>query len=186
MDNQYGYGGGQPTANRCAYCGQEMEAGSAFCASCGRPVQAPVPPAAPYMNQPAGGYPNAAPSIPYGVSKGEFRREYAPAELKKGVRTVGIVGYVLAGINLLVAILNPFALIDVVILLGLTLGIHLGKSKGCAIAMLVYGIFSCVVGIVSTGTPTGWAWIILGAVAMSQIGKIDKVYEQVTASRPGF
>lgn len=168
---QYGYQGSQSAFGKCPCCGSTVEPGSAFCVSCGRPVA-------------AGNQPNPNSGVPYGISKKDYRREYAPQEMNKNLKIVGIIGYVLTGINVLVAFLNPFAWLDVVILLALTLGIHLSKSKGCAIGMLVYGCVSCLLGLLSMGTPTGWAWIILGAVAISQINKIDRAYEQFTAARP--
>ncbi len=167
--DQLGYQGGQGAFGKCPCCGNTLEPEADFCPSCGRAVAA--------HNQPNPEY-----GIPYGVSKGDFRRQYAPPEQKKSIAVVSIIGYVLCGINLLVALVNPFALIDVAVFLGLTLGVHLRKSKGCAIAMLVYGIVGCVLGLLSTGTPTGWIWIILSAVAMSAIHKIDCVYEQFTAA----
>lgn len=169
--DQYGYQGGQSAFGKCPCCGNAVEPEAAFCPHCGRPVAA--------YNQP-----DPWSGIPYGVSKGDFRRQYAPPEQQKSITVVSIIGYVLCGINVLVALLNPFALIDVAVFLGLTLGIHLGKSKGCAIAMLVYGIVGCVIGLLAAGTPSGWAWIVLGAVAMSSIGKMDAVYEQFRAANP--
>lgn len=57
---------------------------------------------------------------------------------------------------------NMFALLDVCIILGLGLGIHLGKSRACAFVLLGYSIINIIYMIVSTGVPGGWL-ITLGA-----------------------
>ena len=180
MDNYNQY-----QQNRCARCGNVVNPGEKFCGVCGNSVS----------HQQAGGYIPPVPTqnpvdtgrpLPPGVvvSKREYFKNYAPASLRKELRNMAIVGYVLAGILAIVGIfLNWISLIDMVILLGLTLGMHLGRSKGCAIAILVYAIANCILGIILTGTLGGWGIVALGIGALNVFKKADKLYEAAMASR---
>ncbi len=119
--------------------------------------------------------------LPEGVTKAEYFKKYAPESFAKNIKTTAIIGYACAGINALLSVaVNPLGLIDSVIFLGLTLGVHLGKSKGCAIGMLVYAIFTVVLGLVLTGTLSGWLWIIAGASAVSVFSNAEKRYKELT------
>lgn len=149
----------------------------------GQPYQQPG--YQPFNPQPVDGYK----SIPYGqmVPKGEYRRHYTPNSFRKQIRTCCILGYVFAGINLLMGIfVDPFMLIDVVIQLGLLLGIHLGKSKGAAIGMIVYSVINMILMLVQ-GTFGGWLWLMLGIGLTVMINKVDQHYKEVTTGRyPGY
>lgn len=121
--------------------------------------------------------------IPQGVnvSKGEYRRRYAPVKFYKDIRLMCIICYVIMGSSAALMILsNPFGLIDIALFLGLTLGLHLAKSKGCAIAMLAYGGISCLLNLVLSGTFSSWLWMIVGIWAIASINKVDKHYQEVT------
>lgn len=128
-----------------------------------------------------------AEETPYGQDFANYQTEYVSKKeflknnegLKKTVKTASIVGYVLVGINVISLIFNFFAIFDIAILLGCTLGVHLKKSKGCAIAILVYGIISCIIGLVSAGTPTGWGWIVIAIVYLVAFNKAEKEYKAI-------
>lgn len=114
------------------------------------------------------------------VSKGEYRRHYAPAKFYKDIRLMCVICYVIMGSSAVLMILsNPFGLIDIALFLGLTLGLHLGKSKGCAIAMLAYGSISCLLNLVLAGSFSSWLWILVGIWAIAAINKVDKHYREV-------
>lgn len=121
---------------------------------------------------------------PYGQDFANYQTEYVSKEefmknhetLKKNVKVIAIISYVLIGLNALMILLNPFVIIDLVILLICTLGVHLKKKKGFAIALLAYGIFSVIVGLLSSAGPTGWMWIVFGIMYMTQINKAEKEY----------
>ncbi len=120
--------------------------------------------------------------LPAGITKREFIKHHAGESFQRNLRNTAIVGYIVAGLNLLIALtLNFFAMIDVAIILGLTLGMHLGKSKGCAIALLVCSILSTVIALVSTGQISGWLWIIASVTAVSAYSKMSKAYEAFKA-----
>lgn len=117
--------------------------------------------------------------IPAGVTvtKGEFRRNYSSDKFKKDIRIVAIIGYVLVGINALSALAFPGVWLDVAVLLGLTLGMHLRKSKGCAIAILAYTGVGCILSLISGNGLSGWLWIFLSIMAIVYIEKVDKQYK---------
>ena len=127
-------------------------------------------------------YVNAAPTIDRGtVSKKEFIEKYASASLRKSINSMAITCYILAAISAVFGIAwthSFYALIDVVILLALTLGMHLGKSKICAIALLIVSIIECVLTTINTGMISGWWWIIASASAVASFVRLDKEYNR--------
>ena len=52
----------------------------------------------------------------------------------------------------------------------------LKKKKGVAIGVLIYGIISVIIGLVSAGTPSGWMWIVFGILYITQMNKAEKEY----------
>jgi len=114
------------------------------------------------------------------VSKKEFLKKYAPASFKKTILVTSIVAYVLVGFNLLACLMgNVFGLIDVAIRLGLTLGVHVGKSKGCAIGLLAYGLFNLIVATLAMGMLAGWGWVAIPVVYLVAFNKAEKEYKLV-------
>lgn len=111
------------------------------------------------------------------VSKKEFLQNHE--SFKKTIKTMAIVSYVLIGINALTIFLNFFVIIDIAILLGCTLGVHLKKSKGCAIGILVYGIFNVIIGLLSNAGPIGWMWIVFAITYLTQFSKVEKEYKAI-------
>lgn len=115
--------------------------------------------------------------IPAGCTKKEYRKNYTSAQMKKNLKTWSIFAYVLVGVNVLLAVFVDWTiLLDAAILLGLTLGVHVGKSKGCAIALLVYSILSCLIALIMNGSPSGWWWIVLAVSYITTFKKIDEEY----------
>lgn len=193
--------GNQAAPVYCSNCGTLMPQGSVYCPNCGH-ANAPANAAPNYTNTYAGGAPvygNAAPAYnaynpnpaqqpnmpPVGeyVSKADYMKKYSSQEFRKGIKVAGIIGYVLTGIAAISIIANPWAIIDVLICIGLTLGIHLGKSKICAFGMLGYSIINIILYLVLYGTVGGWGWIALGGYAVSLFVKEEKLYKAFMASR---
>ena len=100
-------------------------------------------------------------------------------ELNKTVKTIAIISYVILGFNALGILFDFFVLIDVAILLVCTLSVHKKKDKGYAVAILLYGTFSCLLGLVLTGRLTGWLWIVIGAVYLVAFNKAEKEYKAI-------
>ena len=121
---------------------------------------------------------------PYGQDFANYQTEYVSKEeflknhetLKKNVKVIAIISYVLIALNAISIIINPLVIIDIAILLVCTLGAHLKKKKGFAIGVLIYGIISVIIGLVSAGTPSGWMWIIFGILYITQMNKAEKDY----------
>ena len=141
----------------CTSCGFQLDDNAAFCTSCGATLAA---------------------SVNRNISRDEYLNTYADPKLLKELKTCTIICYVLIAINLLVAIfVSWLSLIDVVLYGALTLGMHLKKSKGCAIALLVISVISTIINLVLTGGFTGYLWIIVSVCAVLAFRKIDKAYD---------
>lgn len=182
----------------CTQCGEILEPGSKFCTGCGRMVeqQTQSDPAAyqqtgnwngtPTANEPYGmnsyGYPPVTnrPPVTGSVTKREYRKLCTNGQYLKELKSSAIALYVLIGLNTVLALLTePLGLIDVVIYLALTLGMHMGKSKGCAIAVLCYSVFNIVLTLIVSAKITGWLWIIAAIGAIRAFCVADREYESV-------
>ena len=76
--------------------------------------------------------------------------------------------YISAGVTLIVlvfAMKSYSSLLDVGLLLGLGLGIHLRQNIPCAIILLVFSIINILVMLVTSGTFGGWLLLIAGIIA---------------------
>ena len=145
----------------CTHCGFQLDDSAAFCTSCGTNLVSPI-------NR--------------NISREEYIQNHADPKHLKEIKTCAIIGYVLLAINLFVAIfVSWLSLIDVVVYGTLTLCMHLKKSKGCAIALLVISIISSLVALVITGSFTGYLWIILSICAVVAFRKLDKAYNEFKA-----
>ena len=69
------------------------------------------------------------------------------------------------------------AALDAFLLLGLALGIHIGKSRACAVIVLVYSILNCLYALISTGKMSGYLIIIAGIYATIYTFKARKEYK---------
>ena len=120
--------------------------------------------------------------LPEGITKREYIKHYAGDTFHRQLKGAAIFAYVLAGINLLFALLVSLtALVDVVILLGLSLGMHLGKSKLCAIGLLVYAIGGMVFNLIVNGMLSGWLLVIMGVFSVMTFTRAEKRYKELTA-----
>lgn len=121
------------------------------------------------------------------VTKKEYIKKYAPANLKKNIKSSAIVCYVCVAISAIASIAllgSPWMLIDVAIYLGLTLGMHLGNSKLCAILLLIFSIVECAISFYQFGTPSGWWLIIASGSAVSTFNKLGKEYNKFLLEEP--
>lgn len=174
----------------CPNCGKEITDESTSCQFCGSAVTTQAQPefgnnyeAAPQAAPFAGNLSVSQPPVDRkSVSKKEFIEKYAPAALKKQINSAAILCYFCSAVTIVFSFLTNeywyFSLIDVAILLGLALGMHLGKSKACAIVLLVVSILEVVFTAVSTGTVAGWWWIIAAFSAVSAFNKLGKEYNR--------
>lgn len=150
----------------CAQCGTALVPGGRFCPKCAHEVGVPVE--------------KTMTRLPEGTTKKEYFKKHAGESFQKNVKTAAIIGYVCAGINAVISVLlMPLGLIDSLLFLGLALGMHLGKSKGCAIGMLIYSIFTVMVGLVMNGTFGGWLWVVAGVTAVIVFNNEEKRYKEL-------
>lgn len=150
----------------CSKCGARLENG--YCPNCGYIAGEPIATGSEAAGVPAG----------FSVSKREYLKKYAGDSFKNNLRIIAIVGYVLCGIQALMALADPFVLADLAICLGLTLGMHLGRSKGCAIGILVYAIVSMLIILISSGTVGGWGWLAVGISGLIIFHNAEKRYQE--------
>lgn len=100
------------------------------------------------------------------MTKDQFYKHPNIASVRSQIRSAGIICYVVAGITLVLSTLggNPFgALLDVLLIVGLGLGIQLGKSRVCAIILTVYGALNTIMVTLQQGRIGGW-WILLAGI----------------------
>lgn len=116
------------------------------------------------------------------VSKKDYLRKYAGEEFDGNLKMLGILGYVMLIPIVVSAFSNPVVLLDGAILLALTLGMHLGRNKLCAIGIAVYSLISCLLSM-GGGMLTLWGWVILGVFAFLQFRKAEKQYEKLMRDR---
>ena len=179
----------------CMSCGAQMSAGAAFCTACGqRNISQQVPASQPYAQQAPASQPyaqqapasqpyaqQASASQPYApagylVSRKEFIEKYAQPSLRRNITSIAILCYVCSGLTFVVScFMNPMGIIDALILLGLALGMHLAKSKVCAILILILSIIEVLLSLLVGSGPI-W-WLIAGISAVVTFNKIEKQYK---------
>ena len=155
----------------CPACGAEIQPGQQFCPACGAKLPANQAWGNPYGYAAAAEYRN--------ISKADFCRNYAPDKMRKNIMASAILCYVSAAITAVFALLfNPFMFLDVIIVLVLGLLIHLKQSRVCAVILLAYSLFNCIVSLLSTGQLSGWLIILAGAFAVYYTFQLEKAYRE--------
>lgn len=85
---------------------------------------------------------------------------------RKSIVACAILLYCSAAITFIVNVVLPgyfWGIIDVMLLLGLGLGIHLGKSRVCAVVACVYSCLNLIYMIIANGT-TGGTLIVIASI----------------------
>jgi hypothetical protein len=109
------------------------------------------------------------------ATKLQYLRKYAGKEFEGNLRFLAILGYVMLAPLGLLAITNYAIVLDVVILLVMNLGMHLGRNKFCALGMTAYAVLNFALSMGGSGLLVGW--IALGAFGFMQIRKAEKQYD---------
>lgn len=152
-------GGGQPGMggfNAGAGAGQPGTGGYNAGAAMGQPGAGGY-----YANGMQGGQPL--------MTKEEFSKHPNIAPVRSQIRSAGIVCYIVAGITLVMSVLAGGiwgiigVIFDVMLLVGLGLGIQLGRSRVCAIILTVYGVFNTIVVTLQNEALGGW-WVLLAGI----------------------
>lgn len=186
-------------ARFCPKCGTSVQDDQTFCPNCGTRVADPEgAPASdfypPFTAQEAGSvggqpyaqsvYPNAGQGFgPRCTTRKEFLMLPENKKLRSQIRGAAIICYICGGLTLLLMIisLNLMMLLDVAILVGLGLGVHLAYSRVCAILLAVYAVFSVIVGLVVNGTISGWLIVVAAVFAVLCTFNLEKgwkIYQQ--------
>lgn len=178
----------------CEKCGQWIDDGSKACSKCGAPVNVnnaagSAGNAAPggeqqgaggfnagaAMGQPAAGgyYANGMQGSQAPLTKKEFYKHPNVASVRSQIVGAGIFCYISAALSLVFA----GSIIDALLILGLGLGIHLGKSRVCAIILTVYAVFNMIVTLLE-GTLSGWLILLAGIYAIIYTFKYQSAWEE--------
>lgn len=118
------------------------------------------------------------------LSKKQFYAQCASKKDKGNIRAAAILGYICAGATLLLGVLmqNYFIIIDVAIILGLSLGIHLAQSRVCAVLILIYSLINVIFSLLATGQISGWWLIIVGVCGIIGTFDFHKNYQNYLAT----
>ena len=113
------------------------------------------------------------------ITKRTFFAEYANRRDKRNIRGAAIGAYLCAALSLGVGVLmqNYFIIVDVVLIVGLALGIQLAQSRVCAVLLLVYACINTILGLIGTGQLSGWLLILVGIWAVSGTINLHKDYQ---------
>lgn len=191
----------------CQSCGRANELGAKFCKSCGAPLESnetvqqnnAYQPNAPY--QPNNGYQsnNGYPSnngyqqgnqygMPESMYSGTTRmtkKEFDECAnikiLTKNITAAAVIAYVIGAITFIVNVImagNIAGILDVLIVVGLGLGIHLAKSRVCAVIITAYSIFNLIYMLLLTGAPGGWLIIVCGVYSIIYTFKYQKAWNK--------
>lgn len=166
---------------QCPKCGQFFDDSASFCSGCGAALDGGsqgvdfTPEPISYPGQPE---PRKA------ATKQEFLKLPENKKMKNEILTASIISYVCAGMTAAVMMGmqgNPISIIDVLLLVGLGLGIQLKQSRVCAILLCVDGLISVVVSVLAGGTPSGYLILIAGIFAIIYTFKLEKAWQEYQA-----
>lgn len=176
----------------CKSCGRANEQGARFCKSCGAPLEegADV-----QQNNKAGyqqnnmGYQqyqtyDMSGNMNYGttrMTKEEFNQCANIKPITKNITVAAIMTYVVGVISLITNVIlggNIFGLLDVIIVIGLGVGIHMAKSRACAVVLLVYSVFNMIYMLLLAGMPGGWLILVCGIYATIYTFKYQNAWQR--------
>ena len=117
------------------------------------------------------------------MTKKDFLKQPECKKCAGNITGSAITLYICAGLTLVLNVIagNILALLDILLIVGLALGIHLAQSRVCAILVLAYAIYNTVYMIITTGKVGGYLIIIAAVYAVMatfQFQKAWKNYQQ--------
>ncbi len=179
----------------CMSCGRANEQGAQFCKSCGAQLSQSDN-SQQGMNNSASdsdvafkqnnGYQqyDISENVYVGttrMTKKEFDKCESIKPITKNLMVAAIITYVIGIISFVVNVIvagNIFGILDVVIVVGLGLGIQLAKSRACAVALGAYSLFNLIFMMILTGRPGGWLIIICAVYAIIYTFKYQKIWNK--------
>ena len=131
---------------KCSKCGTELESNALVCPFCGQVVSDEDRVKEQYGEKK--------------LTKAEFLGLSTMKSCKSNIVSCGIALYILGVINIGLQIFWGVLPLDGIFLILFGLGIHLGKSRVCAILCTVFSVINMAYMAVTFGRITGW-WILL-------------------------
>jgi len=108
----------------------------------------------------------------------KYVNEIADGKVRKNINSYGIAGYFVAAFNFILALLfSPMSILDVLIIGGLSAGIHIAKNRVCAILLCIFSIANAVISIIQTGKLTGALILFIGIASVKEMNKAYKSYQ---------
>lgn len=112
--------------------------------------------------------------VPRTMSKSEFEQIPEVKKWCKEIKIAAIVLYVLYGLNLALVVGTLFTggsyyllfiFLEMILMLGLTLGSHLARNFPCAVILVIAVILDSIMGLILYQRLSGW-WLIIGAASL--------------------
>lgn len=155
---------------QCFQCGKQFADGAPYCPKCGMPVNMST------TNQFAGAQQAYQQGQPYGqpygsnqpLSKKEFLNHPNLSKVKGNISYSSFTLYVCAAISLIVNLFagNLFIFVDVLLVVGLSLGVQLAQSRVCAILIFIYSFINMIYMKINTGYNVGRLIMIAAVYAL--------------------
>ena len=171
---------------QCLHCGNQLLDGATSCPNCGAPVEASNmqgqfnPYGQPNQFNQGQFYGQQGQNFGQKLTKKEFLKLPSLKKCKGNLNGAAILCYFCAACTLLVAVLmqSYLAILDVLLILGMGLGIQLAQSRVCAVILFVYSIYNLIIALLSSGTPSGWIIIVAGILAIIYTFKFQKAWKE--------
>lgn len=114
------------------------------------------------------------------LKKKEFCEKYAGKKNKDDIKGAAFLTYICAAISVGLGFFmhNYSVLVDVVLIVGLALGVQIAKSRACAVLILIYACINTVIMSISYGRVSGWWLILAGVWAVRATFKLHKEYQK--------
>lgn len=136
-----------------------------------------------YAQQPQASYGSFDSNAPRATTKKEFLNLEENKKLRSTCNAAGIICYIAAGITFILVLVTGMwtSILDVCILIGLGLGVHIAQNRACAVILLVYSIINTIYMLAAMGTFGGWLIILAGIFAVTSTFSVNKqwvLYQQ--------
>lgn len=167
----------------CTNCGKQVADTATQCPYCNEPLEAKAAPAAPAApTAPV----QSTPTRPVGLTKKDFFKQcFSQKGTVIGAAVLCYVSAVVTFGSSFISGAGAWALIDVAVLLGLGLAVHLARSRVCAIVLTCYGLYNVIFMLITTGMIGGWLVLVAGVLAIFgtfAFAKQWKAYQTETAA----
>lgn len=124
-------------------------------------------------------------SLKQDITFKEFYGSHCSLNIKKNINGAAIALYFCCALTFILSFVASAlnigsigSIIDAIFLLGLALGIHIGKSRACAVIVLIYSILNCIYSLVATGRMGGYLIIMAGFYAVIYTFMAHKEYNE--------